>query len=761
MRILARVIAASAFLLIAAAMAIPGSAIAASAPAFVQQESARVTSGVAIQVTLPKATAAGNLLVVYVAWDNSGPVAVTDSRGNTYTSAVGPTKFSGDRTNAQIFYARSSSNGTDKVTAALSSAISVAGTLYVHEYSGVDQSAPVIGATAGTGSSRAMSAGLLATGAANALLFAGGESNRSVVLAGNGFTTRSRTSKQITADRVAPAAGMFGASALQTGNAWVMQLVAFRAAPTTGDTTPPSPPTDVRASSVTSTAATISWTASTDNKGVTGYTVSRNGIPIAQTAETQIVDPALAPGTTYTYTVAALDGGGNVSPPSAPASVTTAGAGRSVVYPLKVGPTGRYLVDQNSTPFLINGDSPQSLIVNLSETDAAAFLADRAAAGFNAVWINLLCNTATGGRPDGSTPDGIVPFTTPGDLSTPNPAYFARADDMIHLAAQNGLTVFLDPAETAGWLNVLLANGTTKARAYGQFLGARYRNFDNIVWMSGNDFQTWENPTNDAVVQAVALGIRDLDSRHIQTVELNFLTSGSLDDPTWAPIIQLDAAYTYFPTYAQVLTEYNRPNALPTFLVEANYEFENNTGMDTGTPPILRRQAYWTLLSGATGQFYGNGYTWQFKSGWQSHLDTPGSAQMGYAQQLFASRRWFDLVPDQSHAVVTAGYGTFANSGSIGANDYVTAARTPDGTLVMAYMPTIRAITVNMSTLASAASAWWYDPTNGTLIPIAGSPFANSGSRQFQPGGNNSEGSGDWVLVLQTNSSAGGPPRSN
>jgi len=44
--------------------------------------------------------------------------------------------------------------------------------------------------------------------------------------------------------------------------------------------------------------------------------------------------------------------------------------------------------------------------------------------------------------------------------------------------------------------------------------------------------------------------------------------------------------------------------------------------------------------------------------------------------------------------VVTDGYGTFARRGALGGNDYVTAARTPDGALVMAYLPTVRAITV-------------------------------------------------------------------
>ena len=256
-------------------------------------------------------------------------------------------------------------------------------------------------------------------------------------------------------------------------------------------------------------------------------------------------------------------------------TTTTTTSSSSTAYPLKVSANGRYLVDQNDVPFLMIGDSPQSLTVNLSEAEADAFFADRQAAGFNLVWVNLLCATYTGGRADGSTYDGIVPFTTPNDLATPNDAFFTRVDHMLNLAAAHGLVVLLDPAETGSYLSVLNTNGVAKARDYGRYLGTRYRNFDNIVWMHGNDFQTWSNPGDDAVVQAVARGIHDTDDRHIHTVELDYPVSGSLDDPTWAPLIELNASYTYFPTYAQVLTDYNRPNALPTFLVEANYEFEH------------------------------------------------------------------------------------------------------------------------------------------------------------------------------------------
>jgi len=136
-----------------------------------------------------------------------------------------------------------------------------------------------------------------------------------------------------------------------------------------------------------------------------------------------------------------------------------------------------------------------------------------------------------------------------------------------------------------------------------------------------------------------------VDTHHLHTVQLDYYLSGSLDDASWAPIIQLDAAYTYYPTYAKVLNEYNRSNFLPVFMAEANYEYENNTGLDPSTPLVLRRQEYWTMLSGACGQLYGNRYLWPFLSGWQRYLDTPGSAQLGYLKALFEEQRWWTWYP--------------------------------------------------------------------------------------------------------------------
>jgi chitodextrinase len=514
------------------------------------------------------------------------------------------------------------------------------------------------------------------------------------------------------------------------------------------DTQAPSAPTGLVAAGITWNSATISWTAASDNVAVTGYQVFRNGAQISSTTGTSYSDSGLTASTTYSYYVTASDAAGNVSTPSTALSVTSAAAPAGPVYPLKVGPTGRYLVDQSGTPFMIVGDAPHSLLANVSTADAETYFANRQARGFNSVWIELLCNTYTGGRSNGSTYDGIVPFTTAGDFSTPNSAYFQRVDAMITLAAAHNLTVFLDPVDLTGWIATLRSNGTTKAYNFGLYLGNRYKAFPNIVWMNGNDFQTWSDATDDADALALANGIKAADPNHIQSVELDYPVSSSLDDPNWASVIQLNAVYTYRPTYAEVLSAYNQSSSMPVFMVEATYEMESPEG-NTGDPQTLRRQEYWTMLSGATGQLYGNHYTWTFASGWKNNLNTTGVTELEYVTALLAPRAWYKLVPDQQHVFVISGLGTYSSTGTIAANDYVTAAITPDGTLGLAYLPTVRTVTVNLSKMSGTVTARWYDPTRGSYTAIAGSPFANTGTWNFTPTGNNAGGAGDWVLVLE------------
>ena len=119
---------------------------------------------------------------------------------------------------------------------------------------------------------------------------------------------------------------------------------------------------------------------------------------------------------------------------------------------------------------------------------------------------------------------------------------------------------------------------------------------------------------------------------------------------------------------------------------------------------------------------------------------------MTYARHFFDCFAWNKLVPDQNHTIVTAGINATV--------DIAGAACASDGSFVAVYIPSSRAITINMSKLSGTANAFWYDPTNGTWSS-AGSNLSNSGSKSFTGPGTNSYGDSDWALLLTVASSTG------
>jgi hypothetical protein len=144
------------------------------------------------------------------------------------------------------------------------------------------------------------------------------------------------------------------------------------------------------------------------------------------------------------------------------------------------------------------------------------------------------------------------------------------------------------------------------------------------------------------------------------------------------------------------------------------------------------------MLSGGSGQLYGSVWSAHLEKGWQAHLDTPGALQLKVMKSLFAPRKWYELRPDKDHMTITGGYDAIAclagrmavwvahfpslerfvrrarTTGYIAANGCATAARTDDGSLVIAYVPTPRPLTVDMTRFAGPAFARWYDPTDGS-----------------------------------------------
>jgi glucose/arabinose dehydrogenase/PKD repeat protein len=215
-------------------------AYAADTPTFVQTRAKEVNSGTTNALAFNSANTAGNLIVAYVVWNNTGAVSLSDSHGNGYTSAAGRTTW-GSGWSSQVFYAKGIAGGTNTVTATFASSISGWAVLYIHEYSGVDTVSPVDTAATATGTAAAMSSGSLTTSNASDLLFAAGASSGTVSAGGSGYTTRTTSFGNRTMDRNVTSTGTYSATMTQDSSAWVTHLVALKAngSGTPLDTTPP------------------------------------------------------------------------------------------------------------------------------------------------------------------------------------------------------------------------------------------------------------------------------------------------------------------------------------------------------------------------------------------------------------------------------------------------------------------------------------------------------------------------------------------
>ncbi len=436
-----------------------------------------------------------------------------------------------------------------------------------------------------------------------------------------------------------------------------------------------------------------------------------------------------------------------------------------VPMPLAMSANRHYLVDAQGNPFLFVGDSSWGLPANVTGTNINYFFSTRSNQGFNVVLFSLVNVAYTAGPANAQLPDGTLPFTSTVngvyDLTAENPAYFQEISNLLQIAAANGIVVMLDPLETGGWLSVAVANGPSRCLAYGEYVGNYFSHFTNVIWMNGNDYNC-DDPnivTNDECMTNVAYGIKLAAAGQTQSIEISSTNApvGGMEDANWFPFMLFSQAYSWSPQYDYILRVYNRSNALPEILGEAHYENEsvgyppsfNNT--EYGTQYVIRQQVWWTMLSGGCGHLYGNNYTWTFKAGWQGQMATPAVTNILQATTLLRSVPWWALVPDTNHTVLTAGYGTYTFTGLCSTNDYVTTAWTTNGSLMVSYLPSARAVTVALTNFNGAVRGRWFDPAAGQYSTIAGSPFSNRGTKSFLPPGSNASATNsDWVLVLDT-----------
>ena len=327
---------------IAAASGLANSAVATgtytigapAAIAFVQQNSAEPqTPQSSVSATYTAVQTAGDTNVVAIGWADatSSVTSVTDTNGNVYALALAPTQQTGVQSlaiyiSSNVVAAAANSN---TVTVTFNAAAPYVD-LRVLEYSGLDTVSPLDGTAGASGTGATSSAGPITTTNANDLLFAANYVSMLTNGPGAGFTARVITNPDadLAEDEIVTTAGTYTATASVASGGWVMQLIALRAGSLIVGTQPTVPGNLAALASGTS-QIDLSWIASTDAIGVTGYLVERcqgsgctNFAQINTSSTTAYSDLGLSSGATYVYRVRATDAAGNLSAYSNTASAT-------------------------------------------------------------------------------------------------------------------------------------------------------------------------------------------------------------------------------------------------------------------------------------------------------------------------------------------------------------------------------------------------------------------------------------------------------
>jgi predicted esterase len=412
---------------------------------------------------------------------------------------------------------------------------------------------------------------------------------------------------------------------------------------------------------------------------------------------------------------------------------------------LKVSADGHFVQKTDGSQFFWLADTAWALFNGTSRADVDYYLQARADQEFTVTQAVLY-------NPDAFHANAFgQPVFLNNNPATPNPTYFDHVDYVLDKAQTSGMYVAVLPSWGDG---VAAGDGrtiinTSNAYAYGQWLGQRYANQANIIWVLGGD---WPATTADvqATWKAMADGLRAGDhGTHLITYHPAggqsstdfFSQSGWLDFNTIQSGHNRDSA-----NYDTISADYGLTPAKPTIDSEPNYEEIPNGLSQTGVPLDdydVRKKTYWALFAGAFGAAYGNfgvyGFTNDTDYGrkpWKEALNDAGANQMKFAKRLLLSRPYIGRVPDQA----------LVQGGTLAGTDHIQATRGGDGSYAFVYSASGKSFTVDLSRLSGTTiTASWYNPRTGQATQM-GEYSKSLGTKAFTPP---TTGTGqDWVLVL-------------
>ena len=226
----------------------------------------------------------------------------------------------------------------------------------------------------------------------------------------------------------------------------------------------------------------------------------------------------------------------------------------AIRFPVRI--LGKHIVDAGGAPILVHGDSAWSLVTQLDLKSAADYVTARRQQGFNSFIVQLIEDHVGDGWP--RTASGLEPFDGP-TFCRPNSDYFDHAEAILRKTADAGALLFLVPVYlgynggSEGFYQAMTSTSTDNLRAYGRYVGERFRSLPNVVWVNGGDYTP--PPDGLEAVRGIVFGIKETDPDHLHTAHWG---RGSAAFDLAAELWDINATYAKPPIKAQCLGDYRR-----------------------------------------------------------------------------------------------------------------------------------------------------------------------------------------------------------
>ncbi len=478
---------------------------------------------------------------------------------------------------------------------------------------------------------------------------------------------------------------------------------------------------------------------------------------------------------------------------------------------LRVSKNGHFLVHRDGRGFFPVADTIWAIAWRLTREQVDAYLQHRKDQQFNTIAL-VAFPSYEGGKiiPNAygdyafevgqhGAWDPRRPITAPGD----NPENATEYDYWDHLE------YIIDAAESMGMYAVLLpawggcvagdwGNGHATAEiifdvpgayAYGRWIGRRFNDKKNLLWMMGGDRSAIYGERDyrqvfRAMAEGVADGVNGVDQQDGKadygTTLMSYHprkwmpnSSEWFHDDPWLDFNSIQDQP--LDQIAAVTLDYGLSPAKPTWLFEGGYEYRG-AGKGQYRDWQIRFQSYQTVFAGGFGVTYGSMNIYHCGGGnasqvesiaigetspWEASLDEAGALDMQHLYRLMCSlsnEQFLDRIPDQELIDGDTG-GMEGNEGVI--SHCIQATRGARGDYAMIYSADGRNIRLHMDRLAAPRmNAFWFNPRNGkwrtgdqeSADQIAFKKDIPSGPgaalQEFDPPGNVGDGN-DWVLVLK------------